>query len=314
MFGWCSNAQEARSSAPPDAAPASNPAGEMDAAALAKAAQNPVSSMISLPFQYNLNLNADRYYVDGNAVAARSVFNRFFEDELGGDGSLRLSVRGSLAKELFPFIESEERTQHVLNIQPVYPVTVGKVNIINRLILPVLYQPLGEDDGEFGLGDIQYSMFFSPAESGKVIWGVGPSFSIPTATDDALGTGKWSAGPSVVVLAMPGRWVVGALASNLWSFAGDDDRADVNSMMIQPFVNYNFDKGWYFSTSPVITANWNAESDERWTVPVGGGFGKIFKVGKQPMNAQLGAYYNIEKPEGAADWNVRFQLQFMFPK
>lgn len=303
ILGQSADAQDA-----PAAAGA--PAGD-DTAALAKAAQNPISSMISLPFQYNLNMGADRYDIDKDALVMRGLWERWLDDEQGPDGVLRLRLRNRLLRES---IEKHDRNQHVLNIQPVYPVTLGKLNLINRLIIPVLFQPLGKDDGEFGLGDTQYSMFLSPAEAGKVIWGVGPAFSIPTATDDVLGTGKWCAGPTAVVLTMPGRWVLGALASNLWSFAGEGDNPDVNSLTVQPFINYNFDKGWYFSSSPIITANWEADGDDRWTVPVGGGFGRIFKIGKQPMNAQMGAYYNMEKPDGAADWNLRFQMQFMFPK
>ena len=112
---------------------------------------------------------------------------------------------------------------------------------------------------------------------------------------------------------MPGRWVFGGLAYNMWSFAGDSDAPDVNQFLLQPFINYNFDEGWYASFSPVITANWEADSGERWTVPVGGGFGRVFTVGNQPVNASLAAYYNVEKPETAADWSLRFQLTFLFP-
>jgi hypothetical protein len=79
--------------------------------------------------------------------------------------------------------------------------------------------------------------------------------TFPTASDSLIGTGKWSAGPSLVVLTMPGHWVLGALASNQWSFAGSG-KNDVNSLLVQPFVNYNFSHGWYLTTSPVITANW----------------------------------------------------------
>jgi hypothetical protein len=295
------------------AAPVAESAGESDTAALAKAAQNPISSMISLPIQYNLNLGVDRYDIDSDSLLSRGLLRRWLSEEAGPDGILRLRIRNRFLREWFPGLEKHNRTQHVVNIQPVYPISLGNLNLINRLIMPVLYQPIGKDDGEFGLGDFQYTMFFSPAKAGKVIWGVGPAISIPTATDDALGTGKWSAGPSVVALTMPGRWVLGALASNTWSFAGDSSRPDVNSMLFQPFINYNFNKGWYFSSSPVITSNWEADSDNRWTVPVGGGIGKIFKMGNQPMNAQMGAYYNVEKPDGGADWNLRFQVQFMFP-
>ena len=113
---------------------------------------------------------------------------------------------------------------------------------------------------------------------------------------------------------MNGPWVYGALFNNIWSVGGDDDRADVNQMLLQPFVNYNMADGWYLVSAPVITANWEADSDNTWTVPLGGGIGKIFKVGKQPLNASIQGYYNVEKPRMGADWTLRAQLQFLFPK
>ena len=101
----------------------------------------------------------------------------------------------------------------------------------------------------------------------------------------------------------------------MWSFAGDDDRDDVNAMLIQPFVNCNLPDGWYLVSSPIITANWEAEdSDDTWLVPVGGGVGKIFRIGKQPMNGQFQVFYNVEKPEVLGDRTLRLQLQFLFPK
>ena len=113
---------------------------------------------------------------------------------------------------------------------------------------------------------------------------------------------------------MKGPWVFGALVNNLWSFAGEDDRADVNQMLIQPFVNYNLPGGAYLTTAPIMTANWEAESDNRWTVPLGIGAGKIFTIGKQPINSSLHFYYNVEKPDAGADWSLRFQVQLLFPK
>jgi hypothetical protein len=108
--------------------------------------------------------------------------------------------------------------------------------------------------------------------------------------------------------------VIGGLVRQLWSFAGDSDRKDVNQLLLQPFVNYNMEDGWYLSSSPIITANWEADSDDRWTVPLGGGFGKIFRIGNQPMNAQLQGFYNVEHPRYGPEWVMRFQLQFLFPK
>ena len=210
-------------------------------------------------------------------------------------------------------------TQYVLNVQPVIPFHLTEEwNLITRTILPIINQPSPADgiQSNFGVGDLNPTLFLSPAKPGALIWGVGPTFTLPTATDTALGSGKWSMGPAAVVLTMQGPWVLGALANQQWSFAGDSDRRSVSQMLIQPFVNYNLPDGWYLTTSPVMTANWMADSGDRWTVPLGGGFGKLWRVGKVglPVNTQLQAFYNVEKPQGAADWTLRFQLQFLLPK
>ncbi len=207
--------------------------------------------------------------------------------------------------------------QYLFNLQPVYPMRISQGwNLIHRPIIPLLYQPqLAPGVGDkFGLSDIQYQMFFSPAKPSRFIWGVGPVFSLPSATDESLGSEKWSAGPVAVVLTMRGPWVVGGLINNLWSFAGDDNRLPVNQMTAQPFLNYNFRKGWYLTSSPIITSNWEAASADRWTVPVGGGGGRTFVMGRQPVNVQLQAFWNAERPSGAADWSLRFTFQLLFPK
>lgn len=174
------------------------------------------------------------------------------------------------------------------------------------------------------MGDITFSAFFSPTDSKKVTWGLGPIFLFPTATDgplggtsedggESLGSDKWGAGASFVGLMMPGQWVFGSLLSNVWSFAGSGER-DINLFTWQYFINYNLPKGWYLTSAPIITANWEADSDNTWTIPFGGGVGKLFTIGKQPINTQLAAYYNAEKPEFGPDWQLRFQVQFLFPK
>ena len=162
------------------------------------------------------------------------------------------------------------------------------------------------------MGDINPSFFLSPANPGAFIWGVGPTFTLPTATDWRLGSGKFSLGPTAVALTMQGPWVLGVLANNQWSVAGWGEK-DVNQLLVQPFVNYNLGDGWYLTTSPIMTSNWEARSSDHWTVPVGAGVGKLFKVGKLPINTSLQAYYNVEKPKYAADWQLRFQVQFLLP-
>jgi len=207
-----------------------------------------------------------------------------------------------------------EKTQNVLNIQPVVPFGVTEDwNLITRTIVPVISQPAftPSQDRENGLGDTVFSAFLSPRDSGQWIWGAGPALLLPTSTDDRLGAGEWGAGPSAVFLTMRGPWVVGSLFSNVWSFTDDKD---VNLFTWQPFVNYNMDGGWYLTSSPIVTANWEADSDDTWTVPFGGGIGKVFRIGNQPMNVSAASYYNVEKPDFGADWQMRLQIQFLFPK
>lgn len=211
-----------------------------------------------------------------------------------------------------------EETQNITNIQPVIPFDLNENwLLISRTVAPLISQP-GFYDGqgsEYGLGDINQSLFLGPSKPGKIIWGVGPVFLLPTATDSRLGGKKWGAGPGAVALTMQGPWVAGALVQNIWSFAGPSDENDVNQMLAQYFINYNLPNGWYLTSSPIITANWEADSNNRWTVPVGGGFGKLFTLGKLPVNAQLQAFYNVEKPEVLGpDWTLRVQVQFLLPK
>jgi hypothetical protein len=157
-------------------------------------------------------------------------------------------------------------------------------------------------------------VFLSPAHPGKLIWGIGPTMTFPTATEPLLGNGKWSAGPALVLLTMPEHWVIGVLANNQWSFAGWG-RKSVDAFLVQAFINYNFPHGWYVCTQPIITANWLAASNERWTLPIGAGVGKILKLGKQPINVQLQAFDNVVTPNrGGADWQLRFQVSLLYPK
>jgi hypothetical protein len=209
----------------------------------------------------------------------------------------------------------EDKTVWILNVQPVIPIKLTEDwNLITRTIVPIINQPslFPGSESAFGLGDINPSFFLSPGKPGAIIWGVGPTFTLPTATDSKLGSGKFSLGPTAVVLTMQGKWVFGALANNQWSVAGWGDN-DVSQLLLQPFVNYNIGDGWYLTSGPIMTANWKAPSGDKWTVPVGGGVGKLFKLDKLPINTSLQAYYNAERPQNAADWQLRFQVQFLLP-
>ncbi len=210
------------------------------------------------------------------------------------------------------------QTGNILNIQPVVPFELNNEwNLITRTIAPITYTPYPEY--QFGLGNVQFTGFLSPAAPGKFIWGAGPAFQLPTRTDTYLGSKKWSAGPSAVGLFLDkdSPWVVGLLVQNLWSFAGPEttrENPSVNAFLAQPFINYNLPHGWYLTTSPIITADWKAAGSQQWTVPVGAGFGKIFKIGKLPFNGNLSAYYNVVTPSNGPDWTIRAQLALLLPK
>lgn len=210
----------------------------------------------------------------------------------------------------------EDAVVNILNLKPVYPLHLGGWNLINRGIFPIIYQ--GErfpgEGSEFGLGDFTYQGFFTPPPSGPILLGFGPALVFPTHTDDRLGQDKWSAGPAVVALTKPGPWLVGGLFSHVWSYAGDDDEPDVNLSSIQYFLNYNFESGWYLTSSPTITANWSESGDDRWTVPVGGGVGKLVRIGNQPIDLKTQFFWNAVNPDDRADVTWQFQVKFLFPK
>ena len=169
------------------------------------------------------------------------------------------------------------------------------------------------DSNTNGIGDITQEFFFSPTHPGPLIWGLGPVSTIPSATDPILGTGKVLVGPTAVALVTSGHWVIGVLVNNQWSVGGNPLLPNVNEFLAQPFVNYNMAHG-YLTSSPVITANWLAAPGQQWTVPVGGGFGRIFKMGDQPVSANIAAYYNVVHPTGTPNWQVRAELSLLFPE
>lgn len=236
-------------------------------AALAKATQNPLAAMYSLPFQNNTTYGVGEF----------------------------------------------KRTQNVLNIQPVIPIGLGsKVNLINRIIIPVITQPSSvEDNSTTGVGDIIYTAWLSPTKASKITWGLGPVFQIPTAsTANEFGSREFGVGPSLVALTSIDKWVMGFVTNNIKTF-GD---VEENKFMFQYFVNYNLPKAWYIVSGPIMTANWNADDGQKWIVPFGAGAGKIVRFGKLPVNISAHAYYNAVKPDGMGNWQSRIQMQFLFPK
>lgn len=258
---------------------------EMSNDDIAKASQNPVTMLYSLPIQNNT-------YFD-----------------LGGTGE----------------------TKNVANFQPVIPMDLSEDwDMVWRLIMPVVSTPVGTQptnpvssipgtDFEqiHALGDSTLTAYLSPKKTDKFIWGAGAALYIPTATDDKIKTDQWGGGVSFVGLSMQERWTYGALVMNVWSFGTDKKYSDtkIDFFQLQPFVNYNMGNGWFLTSVPIITALWDKENKERWTVPLGGGIGKGFKIGKLPVSANAQAFYNVVTPETFGEtWQLRLQAQVFFPR
>lgn len=211
----------------------------------------------------------------------------------------------------------DEDTRFLLNFQPVMPFPVGENwNLIARVIVPILSQPALVPQGQatFGMSDILFSAFFSPAKPGVAIWGIGPALQLPVSTDPFLGTEKWAAGPTFVILKQAGPWTVGALANHLWSFAGDDDRADVNQTYLQSFLAYATPTGVTYTLNTESAANWEAEDGQEWTVPINVTVSKVLRLGRRPISVAVGGGYYVEQPEGGPEWKFRTATTLLFPR
>jgi hypothetical protein len=242
------------------------------AAELAKKLANPISSLISVPIQAN------------------------YDEDIG---------------------PNEEGSQWRINVQPVIPFSISEDwNVITRTIVPVIDQsdiPV-KGQGEWGLGDITASQFFSPKAptSRGWIWGAGPVWLIPTATDETLGAEKFGLGPTAVALKQSGPWSYGALANHLWSVAGEEDRADVNATFIQPFLSYVTKTYTTLGINTEATYDWE---DEAWSVPINLTVAQMLKIGGQPLQIAAGARYWAESPDfGPEGWGARVVLTLLFPK
>ena len=204
--------------------------------------------------------------------------------------------------------------KYTLNFQPVIPVSLNdQWNVISRTVIPTIYlESTAPGIGsKFGLGDILQSFFFSPKESpGGWILGGGPALLLPTASDSALGSGKWGAGPTAVVLRQDKGLTYGVLANHIWSYAGWGEQ-NVNATFLQPFVAYSFKTFTTLMVNTEATYDWNAH---QWSVPVNFQISQMLKVGTQPITIAFGPRVYAEGPKGGPDWGFRFGITFMFPK
>jgi hypothetical protein len=244
------------------------PAFAQDEGKLADKLSNPVSDLISVPFQFN--------------------YDCCFGPRDGG--------------------------RVVLNVQPVIPFKLTEDwNLIVRTITPFVEQEETVPGGgsHFGLGDITQTFFFAPSHaSSGIIWGVGPVFLWPTATDTTLGARKWGAGPSAIVLKQQDGWTFGILANHIWSYSGERTRPNVSNTFLQPFVGYTWPDTTGLSVNAESTYDWTREE---WSVPLNLQLSHIFKLGSQPVSLQGGVRWYPATFDDGPRWGLRFNAVFLFP-
>ena len=208
-------------------------------------------------------------------------------------------------------------TRFLHNFQPVLPFSMNKDwNLIARVIVPYLGQPALVPGGEptSGFSDILLSAFLSPAAPKGMIWGLGPVLSLPSSNDPFLGSGRWAAGPTGLVLVQSGHWTYGALANHVWSFAGDAGRGDVSQTYVQPFVAFGTASGITYTASSESSLNWQADNGQKLTIPLIANVSKVLRLGKRPMSIGIGAGRYFETPDGGPEWKIRASLTLIFPK
>jgi hypothetical protein len=252
---------------------------------LAKAAQNPVANMVSMPLQYNF-ITAGGL---GENTARILNVQPVLPLPIGKDWLV-------VSRTVVPFVSiplpNVVRSDEIGGVQDVTVLSAVRSH---------------------GIADIQEQAYFTSANPGKLTWAIGPIFSFPTASSLVVRTGQWGLGPTAVALVMPGPWVIGTLVNNIWRIGGAAHREVLNTFTVQPFINLNLPRAWAISTAPLITSNWSAPRGQRWTVPIGLGVSKVTHVVDQPFNLIAQFYHNVNHPRFAGSEQLRLEVAALWP-
>jgi len=198
-------------------------------------------------------------------------------------------------------------------LQPVIPISLSdNWSYITRTIVPYvdMSSPTVGGQGSSGMADTLEETFFSPKDTaGGWVWGIGPAMYFPTG-NRVFGSGKWSLGPTAVALHIENGWTYGVLAYQVWSIAGNSDRANVSQGFIEPFLSYTTKSATTFTIQSESSINWKTSMG---TVPINLLASQLVKIGSQPVSFQIGARFYASRPSGGPDWGLRFNMNFLFP-
>lgn len=213
-----------------------------------------------------------------------------------------------------PHVPVTGGTEGSFSAQIVWPFALGEDwKLISYTIVPELQVPQGNGDYEFGLGNTLLNLFVAPTEpEGNFVWGAGPAFLLPTRTDPIFGSDRLGLGPSAVIYYAKEKWGAGVVVQNIWSLDGQG-ADEVNAFGAQYFLNYNLPEGWFLYSNATVSADWLSASNDRWTLPVGGGIGKVFTIGSQNVSTSIQSLYNAVRPDNSPDWSFNLQFSLLLP-
>jgi hypothetical protein len=212
------------------------------------------------------------------------------------------------------------RTSNSLQTQPTIPFPIaGNWLLIPRIVATLAaYEPEVSQarGGNTGLGDTVATFFLTPAHTGMVVWGLGPSLLIPTATDTNTGANKWGLGPSLALIVQPHWGSIATAVQNIWSLPGHSQRTPVNQLQIETSLSYNLPRGWYLLTAPTFSSDWTQSSGDRWLVPFGGGAGRTVEIGKKAVDWNIALYANTIRPVDQLypKWQMSLQCTLLYPR
>ena len=237
---------------------------------------NPLADIWSLTFQNNTGMH------EGDAVAGSEYSNNLF------------------FQPFMPF-ELGENKSTMLTLRPVFPLVTQPVFDAE--------EPAHSVKHTTGFGDMQILGLAGPNRGEGLIWGAGATLKLPTAGNELLGQGKYQAGPAAMLFYLGKPWVGGVLVQHWSSFAGDDDRADASRTDIQYIIRRSIPGAMSVGMGPTISVDWEADSDNRLTVPVGLGVTKTVRWGGMPVKLRAEAHYSIVAPDDyGSTWNLRLQI------
>ena len=205
---------------------------------------------------------------------------------------------------------------YLLNFQPVIPLHITpEWNYIVRPVLPFISTSNVYGPGYVsGLGDLEIETFLSPSAPGPfgIIWGIGPTSILPTATQKKLGGDVMTLGPSGVALWQKNGWTVGSLVTQNWRVAGP---GDYNATYLQPFIAHTFKTATTIGVDSESSYNWISEgADQDWTISFNNTYSQVIKIGKIPVQIGVALQYYAQSPVPGQQWGFRVNITPMFPE